>query len=175
MFSVALFNAFNRALWQECRCHRRALFPASPLFGRRHADTALRGVEQGVELGRLGQVGVETRFDHQRPRLGVIPGCQGDDLQRLATDQLAQGDGRFIAVHDGHADIEEDDFGGEVDGGRQRFAAAVSGMGGMAVRFQQRGDGVGGVVVVIDDENTAGYILLAHGLSGSGIEAGKMR
>src|SRR5213593_1421199 len=68
---------------------------------------------------------------------------------------LAEPPGHFMAVHPGHADVQEDDVRPKVARRRESRVAAMRGAHVVSRDLQQDGQALGGVDVVVHDEYAA--------------------
>jgi hypothetical protein len=84
--------------------------------------------------------------------LVAAPAGDGDEKRRSQVRLRAQLRSELVAVGARHADVAEDDVGSELFGGANAGRAAVFGPGLMAGVLEQRGERVGDVGVVVDDE-----------------------
>src|SRR5690606_32443811 len=101
-----------------------------------------------------GLVAVEARVD--RPAHVVVLGVAGEghELDLAPARQAAQPAGGLVAVHAGHADVDEAQLGTTARERGERRGAVVHGPGRVPEATEQRGQQVGCVPVVVDDEDS---------------------
>jgi hypothetical protein len=74
---------------------------------------------------------------------------------------LAQQAGEIHTAHIRHRNVDQCEIGDEVIDNRQRARAAVGGAYLVAIEFEQHGEGIDGIGLIVDEENLLG---LRHGL-----------
>jgi len=119
-------------------------------------------VEVGEEVEECGGV---DGFDHVVVEAGVFgalfvgvlsPAGDGDEGDGGGPGVLAEGADEVVAVDFGEADVEECDVGAEVFDGDESVGAVVGDADVVAGHSEEHGEGVGGVAVVVDDDDAEG-------------------
>src|SRR5258706_9039247 len=83
------------------------------------------------------------------------PGNRDDSEWWIFLDQ-AQATRDFVAINARHADIEQDDVGLEIYGPEERRRSLIGDACIVSERFKQQIQGIGGIDVVVDNQNSPG-------------------
>ena len=102
----------------------------------------------------------------------LAPAGQGDERDVLAAGAGAYQPAGLVAVEDGHAEVEEDQLRAVGVDQVERLLPVVGDLHLVAHRREQRGQAVGAVGQVVDDEHALALGVAASGDGGSGGAAG---
>ncbi len=115
---------------------------------------------------------VKTGGGRFQAHLFVAPTGLGDDLYLAQFRHGAQGFANLKAIHARHTDIEQNNVGFEFSGQFQGAFAIVTAFNLITEQFDCPMQGVGGGLVIIDDQNAQGRFYRHHYLTGTGFSVG---
>ena len=107
---------------------------------------------QRAGLDRLDDVVIEAGLVRAAAILVLAPAGQGDDGGPLQAGLAAEPAADLVAVHAGHADIEQDELGAEVDRLAQGGRPVVGHADLLPGQLQQHAQAHGRVNVVVHDQ-----------------------
>lgn len=102
----------------------------------------------------FGEMEVEPGLAAAAPVVLVPPTGQRHEHGPLEGRLCAEPPGDLVAAHTGEPDVEERQIGAESPGHVQGVGAVMGDRGAVAPKFEQRCDRLGGVLVVVDHEDS---------------------
>src|SRR5688500_14214305 len=110
-------------------------------------------IGDGVDVRRLDEVVIEAGRDRLCLLLGMTPTGEGDDEHRAAPRLGPYSARDLVAVQLRQADVEQHHFRPQGPRELQRRRASVRRVGLVALELEQARERIGGVAVVVDDED----------------------